>query len=167
MFCKYCGKSIDEDSIFCKFCGKPQNEVKPEENPEVKKDTPELETKIFTFGGMAYNEKNIRQINEWLASQRIIIKSVSANAFMNTNVPMKWETVINRLEIRYVTKPEGKLYQMSYFKSWKWIGSSYEKVNAAFEKWKKENPKRTVIWDRCMGHQADGGSTQSLFFIYC
>lgn len=24
MYCKYCGKSIDEDSTFCRFCGKPQ-----------------------------------------------------------------------------------------------------------------------------------------------
>ena len=24
MYCKHCGKSIDEDSTFCRFCGKPQ-----------------------------------------------------------------------------------------------------------------------------------------------
>ena len=23
MFCKYCGKLIDEDSSFCRYCGKP------------------------------------------------------------------------------------------------------------------------------------------------
>ncbi len=166
MFCKYCGKDIGDDSVFCKFCGKAQNETQAEAKTE-KTEPAEIETKIFTFGGMSYNDKNIRQINEWLASQRIIIKSVSVNAFMNNNIPIKWETVVNRVEIKYISKPDGKLYQMSYFKSKKWIGSSYEKVTAAFEKWKKENPKRTVIWDRCMGHQADGGSTQSLFYIYC
>lgn len=25
MYCKYCGKSIDEDSTFCRYCGKPQD----------------------------------------------------------------------------------------------------------------------------------------------
>ncbi len=25
MYCKHCGKSIDEDSSFCRFCGKPQS----------------------------------------------------------------------------------------------------------------------------------------------
>ena len=24
MYCKYCGKSIDDDSDYCRFCGKPQ-----------------------------------------------------------------------------------------------------------------------------------------------
>ncbi len=163
MFCKYCGKDIDADSIFCKHCGKTQNDA----TPKPKAEPTDIETKIFTFGGMSYNDKNIRQINEWLASQKIIIKSINVNAFMNINLPMKWETVINRVEIKYIPKPDGKLYQMSYFKSWKWIGSSYAKVTAAFEKWKKVNPEKTVIWDRCMGHQADGGSTQSLFYIYC
>ena len=27
MFCKYCGKSIDEDSTFCRFCGKTQGVI--------------------------------------------------------------------------------------------------------------------------------------------
>ena len=167
MFCKYCGKDIGNDSVFCKFCGKPQNEAVTETKAEqAKPEQAEIESKIFTFGGMSYNDKNIRQINEWLASQKIIIKSVNINTFMNNNLPIKWETVINRVEIKYITKPGGKLYQMSYFKSKKWIGSSYKKVTAALEKWKQGNPNRTVVWDRCTGHQADGGSTQSLYYIY-
>ena len=27
MFCKYCGKKIEDDSIFCKFCRKQQNKT--------------------------------------------------------------------------------------------------------------------------------------------
>lgn len=34
MYCKYCGKTIDEDSIFCKFCRKQvkNNKIKYREN---------------------------------------------------------------------------------------------------------------------------------------
>ena len=161
MFCKYCGKTIDEDSLFCRFCGKAQNQVKTE------KPTAEIDSKVFNFGGMSHNEGNIAQINKWFAAQEIVIKAVSANAFMNINNPFKWETVINRAEFKYTAKAGAKHYTMGYFTSKKWIGSSYEKVTAAFEKWKKENPDKTVVWDQCMSHQTDGGSTQSLYFIYC
>jgi uncharacterized membrane protein YvbJ len=27
MYCKHCGKQIDEDSVFCQYCGKPQDVV--------------------------------------------------------------------------------------------------------------------------------------------
>lgn len=32
MFCKYCGKKIDDDSVFCMFCGKKVNGHKVKEN---------------------------------------------------------------------------------------------------------------------------------------
>lgn len=32
MFCKYCGKKIDDDSVFCRFCGKKINGDKVKEN---------------------------------------------------------------------------------------------------------------------------------------
>ena len=32
MFCKYCGKKIDGDSVFCMFCGKKVNDHKVKEN---------------------------------------------------------------------------------------------------------------------------------------
>ena len=28
VYCRYCGKLIDEDAPFCTYCGKPQGEVK-------------------------------------------------------------------------------------------------------------------------------------------
>jgi len=27
MYCKHCGREIDDNSSFCKFCGKPQNSI--------------------------------------------------------------------------------------------------------------------------------------------
>ena len=27
VYCRYCGKHIDEDAPFCTYCGKPQGEV--------------------------------------------------------------------------------------------------------------------------------------------
>ena len=32
MYCKHCGKSIDEDSAFCRFCGKPQGIINHQES---------------------------------------------------------------------------------------------------------------------------------------
>ena len=28
VYCRYCGKLIDEDAPFCTYCGKPQGDVK-------------------------------------------------------------------------------------------------------------------------------------------
>ena len=141
MFCKYCGNEIDGDSVFCRICGKSQGEVKAEATKlaEKKLEAPKLESKVFTFGGMSYNKKNIDEINKWLSSQKMIIKSVNINTFMNNNLPLKWETVVNRLEVNYTIQESGKLYQMGFFTSKKWIGSSYKKVVAAFEEWKKDS----------------------------
>ena len=163
MFCKYCGKEIADDAVFCSGCGK---QLEGESAPKQAVKNEETETKTFTFGGLSYNNGNIKQINEWLASQSIQITSVSINTFMNNNFPLKWETVINRFEIKYKKSNSGKHYQLGYFKSIKWIGSSYAKVTAKFENWQKENPKKTVAWHTCAGHQAEGGSTQSLFYLY-
>lgn len=45
MFCKYCGKSINDDSIFCKYCGEEIGEKKIEtaiETPEeIKEQNPD------------------------------------------------------------------------------------------------------------------------------
>lgn len=32
MYCKHCGKLIDEDSVFCRFCGKPQEIINQTED---------------------------------------------------------------------------------------------------------------------------------------
>lgn len=34
MYCKHCGKEIDEDSAFCRYCGKPQDLPKEEKGQE-------------------------------------------------------------------------------------------------------------------------------------
>ena len=46
MFCKYCGKEIDEDSKFCKHCGKRfEEEIKEEFDEEIKEEIEEIEEK--------------------------------------------------------------------------------------------------------------------------
>ncbi len=34
MFCKYCGKEIDDDAAFCKYCGREQGRSRVEEEPD-------------------------------------------------------------------------------------------------------------------------------------
>lgn len=59
MFCKYCGKEINNDSVFCRYCGKQVNEsiklskkqlniekntVSAEDNPSIKIEIVKNET---------------------------------------------------------------------------------------------------------------------------
>lgn len=159
--CKYCGKEILKDSKFCNHCGKAlDGEDKHEERSRVE------EVKVFDFSGFSYNKSNIKKINEWLQSQSIEIKSISINTFMNNNIPLKWETVPNRVEIKYYQVQTEKRYKMGYFKSLKWIGHSYDIVSEEFELWQQRNADKKVIWKTFCGHQCNGGSTQSIYFLY-
>ena len=57
MFCKYCGKRIDDDSIFCNFCGK---KLSRQEEKEYK-ETHELVKQNGTYtapDGKVYTVKN-------------------------------------------------------------------------------------------------------------
>lgn len=159
--CKYCGKEILKDSKFCNHCGKAlDGEEKHEEQSRAE------EVKVFDFSGFSYNESNIKKINEWLQSQSIEIKSISINTFMNNNIPLKWETVPNRVEIKYYQVQTEKRYKMGHFQSIKWLGNSYDKVNKEFELWKQRNADKKVMWKTFCGHQCNSTSTQSIYFLY-
>ena len=49
MFCKYCGKAIDEDAKFCSGCGKSTVEVSTSSANQAEHDTPEADKKKPIF----------------------------------------------------------------------------------------------------------------------
>ena len=62
MYCKHCGKRIDDDSAFCQYCGKSQSTItesitETESITDVYKNL-EDESKIVTFGDEARQEEH-------------------------------------------------------------------------------------------------------------
>ena len=55
---------------------------------------------------------------------------------------------------------------MDYFTESKWIGGSYAKLDKKLERWKSHNNDQIVLWEKRCGHQANGGSTRTLYFLY-
>ena len=59
MFCKYCGKKIDGDSVFCMFCGKKVNDHKVKENDYGKTHKPVKQNGTYTApDGKTYTVRN-------------------------------------------------------------------------------------------------------------
>lgn len=80
MFCRFCGKSILEDSIFCPFCGKAVEEVNPRDNnvnPELKFSDEEY-----------YKRKASQQAGELLISKTKIICYIALGVFLLFNIKM-------------------------------------------------------------------------------
>lgn len=159
MFCKYCGAKLESDSVFCSACGAKLSKS-PVAAPAAKL------TKSFDFSGFSFNEGSVREINEWLRENPIAIDSISMVNVMNNNLPLKWETIISHMDIQYSESPNAHPYQFGYFTSLCWIGSNFQKVSSKFEAWKAENPDKTVVWSALRGHQCNGGSTQTVYFLY-
>ena len=161
MFCPYCGKQLPDDARFCMACGKP---MPGESAPAL---TAPLKTKVFSFGSFSYNRSVLQQVNEWFAYKRIILKSVELNAVLNHNIPLKWETVPNRIELQYYDLPDrGREYGMDCFMGKSLIGLNYQRLDNKLEDWKRGNPDFRVVWTKHCGHQSNQGNTCSLFFIY-
>lgn len=163
MFCKYCGAKLESDSIFCSACG-----AKLADAPAAASNTASTKrlTKTFDFGGWSFNEGNVREINEWLQGQSISICEISIVTSANHNIPFKFETVINHLEIGYNEVTNAPKYQLGYFQTMQLFGGSYKKVNAQLESWKERNSTKTVVWHRSSGHQSNSGSSQVVYFLY-
>lgn len=161
MFCKYCGNKLDDDSVFCVACGKKLNEGSTANLDDIEK-----KTKFFNFSGISYNKSNVDEINTWLKNNPMLIKKISINTFMNANIPIKWETVINRVEITYTTSSDWHIYQLGFFKSMKWLGTSFDKVEKKLQQWKEQNRGKKVVWHTFSGHQRNGGTTQSVYYLY-
>lgn len=163
MYCKHCGKEISDDSRFCNHCGKALEETK-----KVEKETPQRETekKIF-YNHVSFNEKVVRNINEWLKGQSIEIKSVAVSAGV-IHLPWKTQTVPTRVEIEYYKTQTEKRYSMGHFCGLYWFANprAIKKVDEDFENWQRQNPDKKVVWKTNCGHQVEGGTTRTLYFLY-
>lgn len=56
MFCKFCGKQIDDDSIFCSFCGTKQSTISQEVIHNSNSDTKTVNVNL-SFGRLSASEK--------------------------------------------------------------------------------------------------------------
>ncbi len=61
MFCKYCGKEIDDNAVFCKYCGKKLKDSSDSESSENRSDTGNAKT--------PYQQKQLENIQQ-VESQR-------------------------------------------------------------------------------------------------
>lgn len=53
MYCKHCGKLIDDSSLFCKFCGKKVQEIENDFSP---KDTVSMEENVNKVPVVEYKD---------------------------------------------------------------------------------------------------------------
>lgn len=83
MFCKSCGKQIDDDSVFCSFCGTKQPEIpktiiKPPENlpiqPQIVESKPKIKENISTSAQETdlFSDLKIKLDDDRLTFQKVI-----------------------------------------------------------------------------------------------
>ena len=59
MFCKYCGKKIDDDSIYCMFCGKKLKKNNTREEDSIKQSKGVKQNGTYTApDGKKYTVRN-------------------------------------------------------------------------------------------------------------
>ena len=124
----------------------------------------EEKREVFNWGRFTSNESALNEVNQWLSGQRIIVLEMSTTGRLKEFPPN--QTIINHLDLKYRESANGSYYQMWYFSKRKWIGHDYSALDEMLENWKASNPDKTVVLKTYNGHQYDGGSTRTLFFLY-
>lgn len=81
MYCKNCGKSIDDDAKFCKFCGTNQENINPEKNST--KPLADIEKSVFVDSQVSVSQtiKNV-PVPEWTPT------SVENFSYQNQMIPV-------------------------------------------------------------------------------
>lgn len=154
MYCKKCGKEIENDSLFCVYCGCEQTvskELKVQESVKESSSKKYL-TKEFDFGYFDDNDKAIREINRWLVDKSINLIKIHIDTKFNLlpipETAMRQVTVVyeetEEIEYRYQIGAES--YTNIFFEN------SHKKVKKQFDKWKAENPNKRVVWERIRSH---------------
>lgn len=159
MFCQYCGNRLPENARFCPECGKPIGE-------ESQSQYVQTLSKVFHFGLLTRNEDVIREVNAWLAEQRIRLKGVRITTFLNQNIPLKFEVVPSRLEFLYVEDTSEPVYQMDYFKQMQLFSISTEKLENTLNLWKRDNPTCRLVYHELRTCSFNNCGVATLFFIY-
>jgi len=163
MFCYNCGvKSID-GANFCTDCG---TATAQRNNQVVRR---EMKKKQFYFTPTSYNNRNLKEINDWLNSQSIVITRVLTKTMLNVIIPMNGEMIITNFEVEYyeVTPSSKPFYLFSCFSNTTlWVaGNLVTKIVQQKESWEKVNPDWKVIYDNVSQGSANGGHYATLFIL--
>lgn len=109
MFCRYCGKQIEDDSAFCKFCGKPlranqTQDSPPSLNPSESKD--KLKPDESDFNSFPINYVPVHDQKDEYSSKSPQTKSTdfSSNASVTNKV-----TLFTRIRDYFIKDPTEKL----------------------------------------------------------
>lgn len=139
MFCKFCGKSIDDNSAFCSHCGKRQDESQQ----------PDLKKKVFTFKVRSRLEKNLNTINKWFAENDIIVRSIRLNpSYLHHGLIFGFECGFTRMEI-YYEEAKSSSYQLMAFQKCNIIQrNAANKIYDYFDNWKRKNKGFKEVWDQ-------------------
>ncbi len=170
MFCKRCGKEIENDALFCTYCGCDLSEMDINGQSCIEKSKKKRLKKEFDFGFMEMNERGIKAINEWLVDKNIYIVSVEVVPRF-TFFPIA-QTSIRHVEINYEEiENDGYRYQFgveSY--SSLLMEDGCKRVTRMFEKWKENNRDKTVVWKTIKGHDYVynnfPSNTASLYYLF-
>ena len=161
-YCSACGARLDSKAVFCSFCGiklADAGVVIP--NPAA--PVSEVKRKVFNWGLFTSNDSAVEEVNQWLINQKIIVSELST---MGRLGGFRFKTILSHLELKYRESANGNIYQMGYFQKAKWISHDYSDLDEMLENWQAANPDKTVVLKTYNGHQYDGGSTRTLFFLY-
>ncbi len=154
MYCKKCGKEIENDSLFCAYCGceqKSSNDLGKQEI--VKENLPKKYlTKEFDFGYFDDNDKAIREINRWLADSNINFIGINIDTKFNL-LPIP-ETAMRQVAIVYEEIEETEYrYQIDAERySSIFFENSHKKLKKQFAEWKADNPDKLVVWEQIRSH---------------
>ena len=123
----------------------------------------EEKREVFNWGLFTSNDSAVEEVNQWLINQKIIVSELST---MGRLGGFRYKTILSHLELKYRESANGNIYQMGYFQKAKWISHDYSDLDEMLENWQAANPDKTVVLKTYNGHQYDGGSTRTLFFLY-
>ncbi|MEG0897695.1 MAG: zinc ribbon domain-containing protein [Ruthenibacterium sp.] len=148
MFCKNCGKEMQDGDVFCKNCGtKVSERIQPEpetalQNLTIKPDEPETET--FSADTSCQNEKaakvsphGIKQILKFVAVVLIVVAIIVASDVRTGNLEAKQSKNISTSYLKGYSETitVGKMLHSSYdevkWKNYKADGANYVSVRAS------------------------------------
>lgn len=169
MFCKRCGKEIENDALFCTYCGCDLSGKNIHRELDGKSQSKILK-KEFDFDYLEMNERGVKEINKWLVDKNIHIVSVEVIPRF-TFFPVA-QTSIRHIDIKYEEiEDNGYRYQFgvesysSFF-----LEDSCKRVTKMFEKWRVKNKNKSVVWNIIKGHDYLHNNfpcnTASLYYLF-